>query len=207
MKTGIEVTRLSCERAEEIIFSGLSFKLEPGQALLVSGDNGAGKSTLLRVLCGLLPHLGGEIHWDDNRVAANDTDYLSQVLYVGHQQAVKSRLTTWENLDLLCSLAGHCARARLMAALQAVGLQAHAHTYAGQLSQGQRQRLALARLYVSNRRLWLLDEPFTALDRQSTRLIEQMMINHLSHQGMVILTSHRSFSLPDIPLLRLELSP
>ncbi len=189
----LSASHLSAERGGRIIFSNLSFALEAGESLIVTGPNGAGKSTLLRALAGLLPRLGGDI----SLTPATDATIAEQVHYVGHADALKGLLTASENLQFLGPMldAGHGGMA-VDAALAEFGLSHIADLPAAYLSAGQKRRVTLARLLVVRRPLWLLDEPFTALDAASQALMARLMTSHLAQGGMIVAATHARLDLP-----------
>ena len=189
----LSASNLTAERGGRIIFANLSFALEAGESLTVTGPNGAGKSTLLRVLAGLLPRLGGEI----SLTPATDVTIAEQVHYVGHADALKGLLTASENLQFLGPMldAGHGGMA-VDAALAEFGLSHIAGLPAAYLSAGQKRRVTLARLLAVKRPLWLLDEPFTALDAASQALMARLMTSHLAQGGMIVAATHARLGLP-----------
>lgn len=192
----LQIDALSCQRGGRRLFDRLSLVLEPGELVHLQGANGSGKTSLLRILAGLSIPASGVVRWNGVDIRECWDDYVSQLLYLGHQPAVKDDLTVQENLRVNCRLAGHePAAPSLHAALEATGLLGRANLPARVLSQGQRRRLALSRLWLENRRLWILDEPFTALDVNATRILERRLESHLAAGGMVILTTHQQ---PDI---------
>ena len=188
---------LTCVRGGREVFSGLSFNLSAGEALLVTGRNGAGKSSLLRVIAGLLPLAAGKIAFD-----GGDTDaaIAEQAHYVGHLDAIKPSLTTAENLGFWTTFLGS---GDVMAALQAVDLAALADLPAAYLSAGQRRRLSLARLAAVKRPVWLLDEPTSALDRDSQTRLAELMRAHLAAGGLIVAAAHGPVGLERVRELRL----
>ena len=188
----LEAAGLDCERGGRSLFRGLSFVLERGQALRVAGANGSGKTSLLRLLCGLAAPAGGEVRWQGTPIARLREDYARELVYVGHGAAVKDELTARENLEIACRLAGQePSHVEIQEALRAFGVGGGG-VAVKRLSQGQRRRAALARLAVSGARpLWLLDEPFAALDAPGMQTLQRVMAAHLSGGGAVVLTSHQ----------------
>lgn len=188
----LTVSGLECRRGGRALFSGLSFGLQPGELLHIQGVNGSGKTSLLRILAGLSRQDAGGVRWNGTDIRESREDYASSLLYLGHQPAVKDDLTVAENLSVSLRMAGlEPSYQGLEAALEIVGLARRVNLPARVLSQGQRRRLALARLWLDTRPLWVLDEPFTALDMHATALLESRLDRHLSEGGMVVLTTHQ----------------
>jgi heme exporter protein A len=188
----LKVDALACQRGGRRLFENLSFMVGPGELVHVQGVNGSGKTSLLRILTGLSMPDVGEVRWMELDIRQSRDSYVAQLLYLGHHPAVKDDLSVEENLQVSSRLAGvDPTAADIGNALEATGLKNRAKLPARVLSQGQRRRLALARLWLDRRTLWVLDEPFTALDVHAARLLEQRMEQHLSEGGMVVLTSHQ----------------
>lgn len=189
----LSASSLTVERGGRIVFSDLSFAIDGGESLTVTGPNGAGKSTLLRVLAGLLPRAGGSI----SLASSADGTLAEQAHYVGHADALKGLLTVTENLQFLgpildTGLGGMAAES----ALAAFGLSHVASLPAAYLSAGQKRRVTLARLLVVKRAVWLLDEPLTALDAASQKLMARIMAAHLAQGGMIVAATHARLGLP-----------
>lgn len=183
---------LSCVRGERALFSGISFSLQPGELLHVHGRNGSGKTSLLRMLCGLSTPVQGEILWQNQSLRALGDEFYAAVTYLGHQNAIKDELTAIENLRTSASLAGkELSDSEACTGLQAMGLAGKEDLQAKVLSQGQRRRLALARLPLGKSLLWLLDEPLAALDTVGVTLVENMLDAHLLKGGMAVVTTHQ----------------
>lgn len=193
MTVGLAARQLAFERNDRPLFQNLDFTLEPGQVLQVEGRNGSGKTTLLRLLCGLARPSAGELLWDGRPV--EETDYLAELAYVGHLAGLKEELTPFENLAFAKAIGGGTGTEPL-AALDRVALPVgHEEVPVRFLSAGQRRRVALARMLVSGARLWISDEPFTALDRQGRRLVEELLSAHAAGGGMAVLTTHHAVEL------------
>ena len=187
----LKATGLTCERGGRTLFEGLSFELGGGELLRIAGENGTGKTSLLRILCGLLEPVAGEVRWRDEPIRSLREDYSRELVYLGHAPAVKDELTSAENLEITCRLAGMVAPSEgILAALRQFGLTGVETTK--RLSQGQRLRAALARLALSQPvPLWLLDEPFSALDAAAARLTEGLISEHVARGGTAIYTTHQ----------------
>ena len=190
------VTHLSCSRGEKRLFSGVTFSLQPGQWLHLEGDNGVGKTSLLRLVCGLSALEEGEICWHQQSVDQNPQEFRANLAYLGHQLALKEDLTPLENLRADAAVAGRpLSVTEALKALAQLGLRGREHLPVRVLSQGQKRRTALARLWVSTAKLWILDEPFVALDTTAQNALSEVINAHLANQGMVLLTSHQAVTL------------
>ena len=190
------VSNLSCSRGDKRLFSGVSFALRPGEWLHLEGDNGVGKTSLLRLACGLSALENGEICWNGQSVAINPDEFRANLAYLGHQLALKEDLSPLENLATDAAIAGRpLSTAQAKTALAHVGLKGREHLPVRVLSQGQKRRTALARLWVSTAKLWILDEPFVALDTAAQTVLSEVINAHLGKQGMVLFTSHQAVSL------------
>jgi len=190
------VSQLSCTRGDKRLFSDVSFSLAPGQWLHLEGDNGVGKTSLLRLVCGLSAPEHGQILWQNLSVAQNPEEFRANLSYLGHQLALKEDLTPLENLQADAAVAGRPVLAsEAMAALAQLGLRGREHLPVRVLSQGQKRRTALSRLVLSQAKLWVLDEPFVALDGAAQIALSKVINQHLNQQGMVLLTSHQAVSL------------
>lgn len=177
---------LACERNGRVVFSGLSFALQEGQCLELRGQNGAGKSSLLRLIAGLVPKAAGTL-------ALNGTeDFATSLHLIAHQDAMRSSMTVAENLEFWCAVLEGTGIAK---ALSAFNLAPLAHEPAQLLSAGQRRRLSLARLFLQQRRLWLLDEPMTALDAETQGLLRNHIAAHLAEGGMLVAATHGDLGL------------
>lgn len=203
----LEVSNLACSRGDHRLFSGLSFTLQSGEIMQVQGENGSGKTTLLRTLCGFVAADEGNISWNDVPVSRLGEEFHAQMLYLGHLNAIKDDLSALENLKISAALAGKpLADAVVKSALRRLGLKGRELLPCKVLSQGQRRRVALARLLVSEARLWILDEPLAALDVRAVSLIQDLIADHLSRGGMAIFTTHQPLQVDGLEVRTLALS-
>lgn len=196
----LAVERLACIRGERQLFSGVTFRLAPGEALLLHGPNGSGKSSLLRLLAGFLPPAHGRVLWDGASALEDAEAHRARLQYLGHQDAVKSQLATDDNLLFWARLYGLdpvAAAEAVTGALEAAGLQRQRHLPGRYLSAGQKRRLALARLLLKPAALWLLDEPTNALDTAAVGWLGELLAAHRAKGGMIILASHVDVPLQD----------
>ncbi|MCK9284224.1 MAG: cytochrome c biogenesis heme-transporting ATPase CcmA [Rhodocyclaceae bacterium] len=192
----LTVANLACVRGERRLFEDVSFSLEQGQWLHLEGENGAGKTSLLRIVCGLLHKESGEICWAGRPVAESDDEYRADLLYLGHAGAIKEELTALENLRIAAALGGRkLDETAAFAALRRLGLKGREDLPARFLSQGQKRRVALARLLTSRAKLWVLDEPFVALDVRAVDELCSIIAEHLRGGGMALFTSHQAVNL------------
>lgn len=203
----LEVSDLECRRGDRTLFTGLSFDLGPGTLLHVRGRNGSGKTTLLRALCGLLMPEAGEIRWQGESTRRLGEDFHRDILYFGHLNGIKHDLTGIENLRIAVVLDGDpLDEAALLDALEQMGLAGIEDLPTKVLSQGQKKRVALSRLLLSGAPLWILDEPFTALDTDAVDLLQMLIARHVADSGMVILTTHQEVALTSGQIRRLHLA-
>jgi heme exporter protein A len=202
----LEVTELSCRRGERALFDGLSFELAPHTLLHVRGRNGSGKTTLLRALCGLLRPDAGSIRWRGESIRDLAEDYNRELLYFGHLNGIKADLSGEENLRIASALDQDAAdRDRIAGALERIGLAGFEDLPTRMLSQGQKKRVALARLILTRAPLWILDEPFTALDLDAVDLLQARIAEHVANGGMVVMTTHQEVALTRGEIQRLSL--
>jgi heme exporter protein A len=199
----LEAADLACERGGQRLFHAMSFAVGSGEILRITGANGSGKTSLLRILCGLLTPSAGEVRWNGARIQALKEDYARHIVYLGHAPAVKEELTGAENLRAACALAGLAVSDQeLRDALQRFGVPGDKAVR--QLSQGQRRRAALARLALSRRAaIWLLDEPFTALDAAASEVTRALLDNHAEGGGSVVYSTHQDAGLHDRRVIKL----
>lgn len=204
----LQAVSLRCSRGERRLFSDLNVKVERGSLLAVVGENGSGKTSLLRIFSSLLPPEQGSVLWEGEDIRQLKELYVGQLTYIGHLNGIKDDLTPLENVTSSMLLAGEpCSNDRAREALEAIGLKRPTHHLASRvLSQGQKRRVALARLWLSTRPLWLLDEPFTSLDRAATNVVTQRLHTHLERGGLAVVVTHQEVALPAQTVHRLNLS-
>lgn len=203
----LEISKLACARGDHQLFSDLSFSLSAGELLQVQGANGSGKTSLLRTLCGFMMPVAGEIRWRGQNIHNLDEEYFAEIIYLGHLNAIKDELNALENLRISAGLAG-CAvdDKQVVAALRRMGLRGRETLPVKVLSQGQRRRVALARLLLGSFPLWILDEPLTALDVSAVGLMQELIGEHLANNGMVIYTTHQPLEVAGVTTRVLSLS-
>lgn len=204
----LQAYQLACTRGERELFNDTSFDITAGDAMRVAGTNGSGKTSLLRMLCGLAFPAEGEVRWQGSNIRAVREEFGNQLIYLGHANGVKDDLLAWENVVIAATLAGHAvSRDQAYDALEALGLARAADLPTRALSQGQRKRVALARLRLGmHKPLWILDEPFTALDQSAVLELCGTLNQHLAQGGMVIYTTHQEINLNAQRTLCLDLS-
>lgn len=187
---------LACDRGDRRLFSAVSFSVAAGTWLQVEGANGAGKTSLLRILAGLSPAAEGQVEWNGQPVKASRDDFHRDLLYLGHSPSIKDDLSALENLQAGAAIGGRpLDEAAALAALRRIGLKGREDLPTRVLSQGQKRRVALARLLCSPARLWILDEPFVALDVAAVAQLCTIVDEHLRRGGLLIYTSHQAVSL------------
>jgi heme exporter protein A len=202
----LDVADLACIRGDRTLFSNLSFSVAPETLLHVRGRNGSGKTTLLRALCGLLRADAGEIRWRGENIRDLAEEYHQDLLYFGHVNGIKADLTGLENLRIAATLdQDPVDDAEVMAALDRIGLAGFGDLPTRMLSQGQKKRVALARLMLSRAPLWILDEPFTALDVDAVDLLQELIAEQVAGGGSVVLTTHQEVELTRGEIQRLTL--
>ncbi|MGC2518434.1 MAG: cytochrome c biogenesis heme-transporting ATPase CcmA [Burkholderiales bacterium] len=203
----LEVMDLECVRGGRTLFSGLGFALRSGELLLVTGANGSGKTSLLRIVCGLLAPARGEVRWRGEDIRRLREEFWRQIVYIGHANAIKDDLTAAENLMMACTLAGLPVNAEeARAALRRLGLAGCEELPARVLSQGQRRRVALTRLALGQALpLWILDEPFTALDATAVNCVRDLIAQHVARGATVMYTTHQEAQIAAAVSLRIHL--
>lgn len=203
----LTVQNLACLRGDRLLFKNVEFELDSGGLLYVLGENGSGKSSLLRMLCGLLMPEIGTVLWDKKTIKEDSENFLSNLTYIGHLNGLKDDLTALENLTMSARAAGNeVSEDQAFAALTAIGIERCANLPARVLSQGQKRRVTLAKLWLAKGKLWILDEPFAALDLASVTKLAAKLGEHLSSGGMAIVTTHQDVTIQAQSIQTLRLS-
>ncbi|EKF9165648.1 cytochrome c biogenesis heme-transporting ATPase CcmA [Vibrio cholerae] len=198
----LEVKNLTAIRDERILFESLSFEIHAGELVQIEGRNGTGKTTLLRIIAGLGECECGEILWQRSKIQSDRESYHQDLLFLGHQTGIKRELTALENLRFYLAVHQQTVdEPAIFQALTKVGLAGREDVPVAQLSAGQQRRVALARLWLSKKPLWILDEPLTAIDKQGVSVLEALFLSHAQQGGIVILTTHQDM-FADNPKLR-----
>ncbi|SPY32472.1 cytochrome c biogenesis heme-transporting ATPase CcmA [Pasteurella canis] len=188
----LKTEKLACQRGDKILFTALSLTVNSGDFVQIEGHNGIGKTSLLRILVGLAQQLEGHVFWNNELIQKQREEYQYNLLYLGHHSGIKPELTAWENLKFYQHISA-CEQGEeiLWQVLETVGLLGREDIPAAQLSAGQQRRIALARLWLSKAPLWILDEPFTAIDKKGVQVLTALFEQHVQQGGIVIFTSHQ----------------
>lgn len=189
---------------QHLLFKGINFELKPGQMLQLLGGNGSGKTTLLKILAGLIKPAFGEVSWQQCAIDEAGQSYSEQLFYLGHKKGIKPTLTVAENIRYYQTLLSNQSHISINDLMNKVGLVNQANQTAQTLSAGQQQRLAMTRFFCGNRTLWLMDEPLTAIDVDGKSWLEQVMIEHLNQGGIIVVSSHVPFDLPQCQTLHMS---
>ncbi|HSC75147.1 MAG TPA: cytochrome c biogenesis heme-transporting ATPase CcmA [Pseudomonadales bacterium] len=198
LQPSLQIENLHCDKGQQRLFSGVDCLLNAGELLHVSGENGSGKTTLLRILAGLSRDYTGSVLWNGDNIRQQWPVYAQDILFLGHQPALKAQLTARENLQWYARCAD-VTDEQIDSALQALGLRSKTDIPCHQLSAGQQRRTALARLMFSRHKLWLLDEPFTAIDAKGFAPILQCLRLQIERGGIVVMTTHHGMENMDLP--------
>ncbi len=199
--SALTLNHLSCQKGYNLLFDNLSLAVNSGDILRITGTNGSGKTSLLKILAGLNTPEQGDVHLDDYPVQSEE--YQQDTIYLGHLSALASELSCLENLKYLTALNQAIDEQALIDALNHLGLQGYEHEYCAKLSAGQKRRVILAMLFVSNAKVWLLDEPFTALDPQGVEIVEKCIEKHAQQGGICLFTTHQDSALKNQKILAL----
>ncbi|KAA0449390.1 MAG: cytochrome c biogenesis heme-transporting ATPase CcmA [Candidatus Thioglobus sp.] len=189
----LKINNLSCQRGYNLLFSGVSLKLNSGDILRINGTNGSGKTSFLKILAGIVAQEQGDIFFDDH--AVKSADYQREIFYLGHLLNLSLELTCIENLEFLTALNQSNQQYSLPDALEKMGMSGYENEVCAKLSAGQKRRTALAGLILSKATIWLLDEPFTALDPQGVTMVEAQIKKHCDNGGICLLTTHQDCKL------------
>jgi len=200
----LEARALACVRGERRLFSDLDLVLSAGQCLHIRGENGVGKTSLLRLLTGLSKPESGEVLWGGISISKEQSHYHRELLFLGHRDALKEDLTALENLQLYAALDDiHLPDDQAFAALWRFGLRGREYLPVNCLSAGQKRRVLMARMLTRQAQLWILDEPFNALDMHAVQALQGLIAEHLEQGGLAVFTSHQEVSLPHVKVLDL----
>jgi len=193
----LEISNLTCERGYKELFNDISLKVDCGEIVHIRGENGSGKSTLINAICGNFQFTIGDIRWNGKDIRSDFSDYVANIAYLGHKNGLKELLTPRENLEFFMILNGIDGNLETEEAISILNITAFLDTPIYQLSAGQKQRIALARILISNVPVWLLDEPGASLDENGIGALETMIKNHSISHGLVIYTSHQYLDFGD----------
>jgi len=205
-EVSLQADRLECMRDDRVLFSELSFTVRPGEVLQVEGYNGSGKTSLLRILCGLLLPTRGQVLWSGQAIDRARSEYLARLSYLGHHNGIKGELSPLENLDFAATLSPRRPDGDPYAVLAHLALRGFEDVPCRTLSAGQNRRVGLARLLMTRSLLWVLDEPFSSLDRKGMRDLEAIFERHVSHGGMIVLTTHHPVDIGQCKVQFLDLA-
>ena len=205
MSNQLHIEQLACRRGDKILFTDLTVSWQSGDLVQVEGHNGIGKTSLLRIVAGLAQPLNGKVRWNLEEISKCREEYHANLLYLGHQAGIKTELTAWENLRFYQKITA-CKQDDevLWDVLETVGLLGREDIAASQLSAGQQKRIALARLWLSEAPLWILDEPFNAIDKHGVQVLAKLFEHHAEQGGIVILTSHQEVPCKQLQKFSLE---
>jgi heme exporter protein A len=196
--SSLRANALTCVRGERTLFTGLDLEVFAGQWLHVRGENGIGKTSLLRLLSGLTKPAAGEIFWNEQLISADPSEYHRNLLFLGHRDSLKEDLTALENLSIATALDGIAVTEdEILLALHRFGLRGREDLPVNCLSAGQKRRVLLARLLLRQAKLWILDEPFNALDVRAVEMLSELILEHIASGGMAIMTSHQEIPMPN----------
>ena len=199
--------QLGCSKGGRKLFQNVNCKLEAGRWLYVAGANGVGKTSLLRMLCGLTPIEFGDIHWNGESICKQSDSYRQDLFYLGHLNALQESMTVNENIVFSAALGGFSVDPDAIPELLVrFGVGGRGSQLVRHLSQGQKRRVALSRLALSPARLWVLDEPFVAMDESGIRMLAALLAKHLDNGGLAVVTSHQTVDIGGIPAQLLDLS-
>lgn len=200
-----KINNLQCIRRDNILFDDLSFSLKDGGLLQIDGVNGSGKSSLLQMCIGLIQATEGSISWDGENINNCRYQFQSDMTYFGHTNGVKSGLTALENMKVMHALSGFKSEIDYSLILKKIGLPGMEDVLLSRMSAGQKRRVGLTRIFMASSKLWILDEPFNALDKNGKKIIEQLIVTHCKTDGMVIFATHQTMEIDGYPLQHIHL--
>jgi len=200
----LQAHALSCVRGERMLFADLDLQVHAGECLHVRGENGVGKTSLLRLLTGLSKPESGEIVWKGQAIALDPSQYHRDLLFLGHRDALKDDLTALENIQMYAAIDDIAlSQEQALSSLWNFGLRGREHLPVSCLSAGQKRRVLMARMATRQAKLWILDEPFNALDLNAVQALQTLIAQHLEQGGLVVLTSHQNIVIPNVKVLEL----
>ena len=199
------INNLECIRQNNILFKGLNLTMEDGGLLQINGANGSGKSSLLQICTGLIQVTTGEVLWNNININQYRYEFQSNILYIGHANAIKATLTVEENMRIIHSLTGSKSKINYSTILKKIGMSNMNKIFTYNMSAGQKRRLGLTRLFMTKSKLWFLDEPFNALDKEGKKIIENLIISHCDNGGITIFTTHQRMEINGRPLQSINL--
>jgi heme exporter protein A len=204
--SSLTFSKLGCTKGGRQLFKNVDCQLEAGRWLYVAGANGVGKTSLLRMVCGLASIETGDVLWNGTPIHAQRETYRQDLCYLGHLNALQESMTVDENLAFMTALGGFTPdQHQAQAVLTRFGLRGRGRQLVRHLSQGQKRRVALTRLALSPAKLWVLDEPYVAMDEAGIGLLADLIASHLAEGGLAVLTSHQRVPIGDVPAQMLEL--
>ena len=199
------INNLECIRQNNILFKGLNLTMEDGGLLQINGANGSGKSSLLQICTGLIQITTGKVLWNNIDISHNRYEFQSNILYIGHTNGIKATLTVEENMRIIHSLTGSKSKINYSAILKKIGMSGMNKIFTYNMSAGQKRRLGLTKLFMTKSKLWFLDEPFNALDKEGKKIIENLIISHCADGGITIFTTHQKMEIDSYPLQSIHL--
>ncbi|WP_082665431.1 cytochrome c biogenesis heme-transporting ATPase CcmA [Pseudoalteromonas sp. H105] len=190
----LHIKSVTCIKQERCLFEDLNFSLKSGQIMQLAGPNGAGKTSLLRIIAGFAAPDEGDVFWRENSITKNYDDFARELLFIGHKTGVNAQLTAVENVRFWLQIQGYSNEQELYPLLAKIGLVGLEDVPVRSLSAGQQRRVALLRLWLNDAKLWILDEPFTALDKAGVAFLQDRFVSHLENGGAILLTTHQDLT-------------
>ncbi|WP_392343918.1 cytochrome c biogenesis heme-transporting ATPase CcmA [Pseudoalteromonas prydzensis] len=190
----LHIKSVTCIKQDRCLFADLNFRLKSGQIMQLAGPNGAGKTSLLRIIAGFSAPDEGQVMWQGESIAKNYDEFARELLFIGHKTGVNNQLSAIENLRFWLQIQGYDTDQELYSLLAKIGLVGLEDVPVRTLSAGQQRRVALIRLWLNDAKLWVLDEPFTALDKAGVAFLQQRFLTHLEQGGAILLTTHQDLT-------------